>query len=111
MNFGVVLVTVGSESEGVAIARSLVESNLAACVNFFPLRSLYRWQGQVYNESEYQLIIKTDLDNFALLEAKIKELHSYDVPEIIALPIVKGSQAYLDWMGEQCRGGFSYTME
>lgn len=107
MNFGVVLVTVGSEAEGVAIARALVESNLAACVNFFPLRSLYRWQGQVYNEPEFQLIIKTNLDNFAVLEAKIKELHSYEVPEIIALPIVNGSQAYLDWMGEECRGGFS----
>jgi periplasmic divalent cation tolerance protein len=98
--YGVVLVTAASQEEGEAIASALVELKLAACVTLMPVRSIYTWQGKVNSEQEWQLIIKTQLSQFPALSAKIKELHSYQVPEIVALPIVAGSQSYLDWIGE-----------
>lgn len=101
VRYGVVLVTASSQQEAITIAQSLVEAQLAACVAFMPIRSIYRWQGQLYNEEEWQLVIKTDLAQFPTLEAKIRELHSYEVPEIIALPLVAGSQPYLQWISEQ----------
>ena len=88
--YGLVLVTAGSEAEAVAIASALVETQLAACVSIAPIQSVYRWQ----------LTIKTNLVLFPDLEAQIKELHSYEVPEIIALPLIAGSSAYLDWLGK-----------
>ena len=97
-NYGVVLVTAGSPQEAEAIATSLVESQLAACVNVFPIQSVYTWKGEINKEQEWQLLIKTDLAQFSHLEAKIRELHSYEVPEIIALPILVGSQPYLNWI-------------
>lgn len=99
-DYGVVLVTTSSKEEGEAIAASLVESKLAACVTLLPVQSIYTWQGKVNNDSEWQLMIKTRLDKFAELSAKIKSLHSYQVPEIIAIPIIAGSQSYLDWIGD-----------
>jgi len=96
----VVFVTTASQEEGNAIASTLVAEKLAACVTIAPIHSVYRWEGQVHSDAEWQLTIKTDLRQFETLEAKIKELHSYEVPEIIALPIVAGSTAYLDWIGE-----------
>lgn len=89
-NYGVVLVTVASLAEGQAIATKLIEAKLAACVNIFPIESIYLWQNKINQDAEYQLIIKTDLEKFAQLSAKIKTLHSYEVPEIIALPIKIG---------------------
>ncbi|NHC37073.1 divalent-cation tolerance protein CutA [Scytonema millei] len=97
-NYGVVLVTAGSPQEAEAIATSLVASKLAACVNILPIQSVYTWQGEINQEQEWQLLIKTDLAQFSNLEAKIRELHSYEVPEIIAIPILAGSQSYLDWI-------------
>lgn len=97
---GIVLVTASSKEEGEAIASALLEAKLAACVSIFPVHSMYVWQGKVNSDDEWQLTIKTHLAQFSALEAKIRELHSYEVPEIIALPIVAGSQAYLDWIGE-----------
>ena len=102
--YGVVLVTAGSQQEALAIAKTLVKSQLAACVNIVPLQSIYTWQGELHQEQEWQLLIKTDLSNFPTLEAKIRELHSYEVPEIIALPIVAGSQPYLNWISENTKG-------
>jgi periplasmic divalent cation tolerance protein len=102
-SYGVVLVTSTSEREGEAIARVLLESKLAACVTMLPVRSIYTWEGKVNSEPEWQLVIKTNLSQFSTLEAKIREHHSYQVPEIIALPIVAGSQSYLDWIGENVR--------
>ena len=102
-NYGVVLVTVSSLSEGQTIATALIEDKLAACVNLLPIDSIYLWQGEIQQDREYQLIIKTDLNKFTELAAKIKTLHSYEVPEIIALPIVDGSQAYLNWLGTSLR--------
>ncbi|NJL35902.1 MAG: divalent-cation tolerance protein CutA [Leptolyngbyaceae cyanobacterium RM2_2_4] len=97
---GIVLVTADSREEAEAIAQTLVQERLAACVNFMPIRSVYTWQGKVHQEEEWQLVIKTDLNQFAKLEAKIREIHSYEVPEIIALPILVGSQPYLNWISE-----------
>ena len=102
--YGVVLVTASSRAEAEAIATSLVQSQLAACVSLLPIHSIYTWQGELHQEQEWQLLIKTDLAQFQTLEAKIRELHSYEVPEIIALPIVSGSQPYLQWISEQVKG-------
>ncbi|MBE9125636.1 MULTISPECIES: divalent-cation tolerance protein CutA [unclassified Coleofasciculus] len=99
-SYGVVLVTASSENEGEAIAKALVESRMAACVNLKPVRSIYTWEGKVNLAQEWQLIIKTDLAQLEALAAKIRELHSYEVPEIIALPIVAGSESYLQWISD-----------
>jgi periplasmic divalent cation tolerance protein len=97
-SYGVVLVTASSEQEAEAIASSLVEAKMAACVSLLPVHSIYTWRGQIQSEQEWQLVIKTDLSQFSRLEKKIRELHSYEVPEIIALPILYGSQPYLQWI-------------
>lgn len=102
--FGVVLVTTASETEAENLAIALLNDRLAACVSIYPMRSIYRWQGQIEKESEWQLAIKTDLKQFEQLSAKIQELHTYAVPEIIALPIVAGSQTYLDWLASHTGG-------
>lgn len=99
--YSLVLVTASSQSEAEAIAHSLVKSGLAACVSLVPMHSIYTWQGELHQEQEWQLLIKTNLSQFTALEAKIRELHSYEVPEIIALPIVAGSQPYLNWIAQQ----------
>jgi len=97
-SYGVVLVTASSQKEAETIASSLLESQLAACVSLLPIHSIYTWQGQIHSASEWQLMIKTDLSLFSQLESKIRELHSYEVPEIIAMPIIAGSQPYLQWI-------------
>ncbi len=97
----VVFVTCGSEEEGLKIANALVEGRLAACVNLIsPIRSIYRWEGKIWDESEWLLIIKTQKERFGELEKKVRSLHSYSVPEIISLPILEGSSSYLDWVRE-----------
>jgi periplasmic divalent cation tolerance protein len=100
----VVFVTCGSEEEALKIAHSLVEGHFAACVNLIsPVRSIYRWEGKVWDEKEWILLVKTKKENFEELEGKVKSLHSYSVPEIIALPIVEGSSSYLKWLEEMTR--------
>ena len=99
--YGVVFVTAGSEQEAGVIAQTLVDAKLAACVSIMPIQSVYTWQGKVHQDQEWQLMIKTDLAQFPNLETKIRAIHSYELPEIIALPIMQGSQPYLDWIGEQ----------
>jgi periplasmic divalent cation tolerance protein len=97
----VVLVTCGSEEEATKIANSLVEERIAACVSIIsPVRSIYRWEGKIWDEKEWVLIIKTQKKRFEDLEKKVKSLHSYSVPEIIGLPIVEGNPAYLKWLEE-----------
>lgn len=100
-NYGVVFITAGSQQEAENIASALVEAKQAACVSIFPINSIYTWQGELQKEQEWQLVIKTDLQQFSTLEAKIRELHSYEVPEIIALPILAGSEPYLQWISQQ----------
>jgi len=103
--FVVVFVTAGSSTEGERLAHALVEERLAACVNRIPaVQSVYRWQGKVEQSAEELLVIKTTADLFTALEKRVRELHSYSVPEIIALPIMNGSEAYLKWLGEQVAG-------
>jgi periplasmic divalent cation tolerance protein len=99
-NFVVVLVTADSEVEAEAIAKSLVENQLAACVSLSPIRSIYTWQGEIHSAAEWQLVVKTDLAKFEDLKTKVRAMHSYEVPEILAIPIVAGSEAYLDWLGQ-----------
>ncbi len=95
----VVYVSVGSEKESLTIARTLVEEKLAACVNLFSsIRSIYRWEGKICDEPECYLIIKTRQGLFQALKERIKALHSYSVPEIIALPVVEGLDSYLEWI-------------
>ncbi|MBW4570338.1 MAG: divalent-cation tolerance protein CutA [Tolypothrix carrinoi HA7290-LM1] len=103
VGYGVVLVTTASIEEAEAIANALVEAQLAACVSLLPIHSIYIWQGKLHKEQEWQLLIKTDLALFPTLEAKIRELHSYEVSEIIALPIIADSQPYLEWIAEQVK--------
>jgi len=99
-----VFITTGSVEEGERIARTLVQERLAACVNIVPaITSIYRWQGEVHTDSEVLLIAKSRQGLFDYLAARVKELHSYQVPEIIALPIVAGSPAYLSWIDESVR--------
>jgi periplasmic divalent cation tolerance protein len=103
--FILVYVTAGSAAEGDRLARALVEERLAACVNrIAPVQSVYRWQGKVEQSEEELLIVKTRKALFAALESRVRELHSYSVPEIIAVPIVDGSEGYLRWLGEQLSG-------
>jgi periplasmic divalent cation tolerance protein len=103
--FIVVYVTAGSPAEADRLARALVEERLAACVNQIgPIQSVYRWEGKLEQSEEQLLIIKTQKELFASLEKRVRELHSYSVPEIVALPIVDGNQDYLRWLGEQATG-------
>ena len=96
-----VLSTAGSEDEARKIAQHLVEQQLAACVNIVPqIESIYRWQGKVESSREWLLVIKTTVDRFADVQDAIRELHSYDLPECIAIAIEDGSTDYLEWIGE-----------
>lgn len=97
----VVMTTVGSEEEGIRLARGLVEGRIAACVQVLPkMRSLYRWKGELQEDSEHLLLIKTVAENFAAVEEYLKANHSYDEPEIVALPASYVSDGYLQWVTE-----------
>ena len=98
----VVLVTCGSRAEGQTIAREVVTRRLAACANLLetPVESVYRWKGKVEKAREFLLLIKTSARRLPALQAEVERLHSYDVPEFIALPIAAGSPAYLRWLAE-----------
>ena len=95
----VALTTVGSLEEGRRMARALVERRLAACVNLVPnLTSVYRWQGAVEEAEEVLLVMKTTEDQLGALEAAVRELHSYEVPEFLALRVEAASRPYLEWL-------------
>ena len=97
----VVFITASDEDEAAKIAKALVESRLAGCVNIIKdIRSIYSWQGKIEDEKEVLMVVKTQKALFDPLMEKVKELHSYTVPEIIALPIVEGSEDYLKWLKE-----------
>jgi periplasmic divalent cation tolerance protein len=97
----IVFVMAANDSEASMIARKLVEERLAACVNVItPARSIYRWRGAVEESSECLLVIKTLSRHYAKLERRVKELHSYDVPEIVAMALTNGSADYLKWIAE-----------
>ncbi len=97
----VVLVTAGSTREAEAIGRALVEDRLAACVNISAgVRSLFRWQGAIEDQEEVLLLVKSRGDLVPSIVQAVKRLHSYTVPEVIALPILAGSPSYLAWIDE-----------
>ncbi len=101
----VVLVTTGSEEEALSIARHLVEKKLVACANLVPrVRSVFRWEGKVSEETETLMLLKSRQELFDDLVTAIKSVHSYQVPEIIAIPLVKGAEPYLSWLNGELRG-------
>ena len=103
-NKRLVLTTCGSLEEARIIAHTLVERQLAACVNIAPqIESVYRWQGEIETATEYLLVIKTTLDSFDRVREALRELHSYELPECIEIAIEDGSAAYLEWIGDSVR--------
>jgi periplasmic divalent cation tolerance protein len=100
---GVVLSTTGNRDEADRLATALVERQLAGCVQILgPITSVYRWQGAVERGEEWLCVIKTLEEKYPALEAAIKELHSYDTPQIVMLPITAGSAEYLAWLAAAC---------
>jgi periplasmic divalent cation tolerance protein len=98
--YSVALSTAGSESEAQDLARSLIARGAAACVTIIPKAiSYYKWKGDLCEEVEWLMIIKTIPDRQGLIEQIFREMHSYEVPELIMLPIESGKQEYLDWLG------------
>lgn len=99
--FCVVLVTCSGKEEAERISESLVERGLAACVNVLPgCVSIYRWEGEIQHDNEALMVIKSRRSRFAELEACVRELHSYDVPEVIAVDLSAASRGYLDFLGD-----------
>jgi periplasmic divalent cation tolerance protein len=99
-----VLTTISAEADGTALARTLVEEQLAACVNLLPaMTSVYRWKGQVEQDREQQVVIKTTADRLAALETRLRELHAYELPEFLVIAADGGSAAYLAWVEESAK--------
>lgn len=95
----IVLTTIGTSSDGEALARTLVTERLAACVNLLPeMHSLYQWKGELTADRERQLIIKTTEGRLEALQTRLHEIHPYDVPEFLVIPVTDGSPAYLQWL-------------
>ncbi len=101
----VVLSNCGSEEEARRVARALVEARVAACVNIVPgIQSVYHWQGAIQEDSEWMLVIKSTRPMFDSLAAELRKIHSYQVPEVLAIPVIAGDQNYLDWMDREISG-------
>ncbi|MCB1232121.1 MAG: divalent-cation tolerance protein CutA [Verrucomicrobiae bacterium] len=99
-----VLCTFPNAEEARQIGTQLIELQVAACVNLIPqIESIYRWKGEIKQESEVMAVIKTTMNNYAEIEARIRELHPYDTPEVIAVPIERGATSYLNWISEVTR--------
>lgn len=97
----IVLTTIGADADAAALARTLVDERLAACVNVLPpMESVYRWKGGVEADRERQLIMKTSADRVPALEARLRQLHPYELPEFLVLAAAGGSAAYLAWIDE-----------
>lgn len=101
----VVFITAPSEDEAVKIASALVDEKLAACVNIVPgLRSIYRWEGKICDDREVLMVAKTKQSIFEKLEDRVRSLHPYATPEIIAIPVTAGFEGYLKWVDESVPG-------
>jgi periplasmic divalent cation tolerance protein len=99
----IVLTTLGADADAAAIARTLIDERLAACVNILPaMLSVYRWQGKVEQDREQQIVIKTSSDRVAALQSRLRQLHPYELPEFLVLDAT-GSEAYVAWVGESAR--------
>ena len=95
----IVMVTVGNGEEALSIARTLVEEKLVACVNMVPrIRSIFRWKGEICDEEELLLIMKTRSELYPALQNRIRQIHTYEVPEIISFPVTDGLSDYLNWV-------------
>jgi periplasmic divalent cation tolerance protein len=100
--FAVVLTTTSSDEQAGTLARALLDRRLAACVNVVPrVRSLYRWQDAIQDDAEHLLVIKTRASGFEALRDAIRELHAYDTPEIVMLPVADGDPDYLAWLARE----------
>jgi len=100
-----ILSTAPNREEAAAIARTLVDERLAACVQLSPIESWYRWQGEVEHADEIRLHIKTTESRAAAVERRVAELHSYAVPELVRIPICDGASSYLDWIAQEVKQG------
>ena len=99
MSYVVVIITTPNKEEAVKIVRSLLEERLIACANIVgPVSSLFWWQGKIDEENEFLVFMKSHKSLFERVSERVMEIHSYDVPEIVALPIIEGSPPYLDWL-------------
>ena len=96
--YTIIYITCANEAEAELLAESLVAKNLVACANYFPIKSVYRWGGKVEKAEEYALVCKTRKDKFEAVEARVKELHSYEVPAILAFEIMNGNDEFLKWI-------------
>ena len=107
MKLILVLTTLGADADAAALARTLVDERLAACVNVLPvMTSIYRWKGRVEQDREQQLLIKTTAGTVAALAARLRELHPYELPEFIVLD-AEASEAYAEWVNDSTRAGGS----
>ncbi|MHC4307304.1 MAG: divalent-cation tolerance protein CutA [Planctomycetota bacterium] len=103
-NYIVIYITTGSVNEAKKIGRALVEEKLVACSNIIsPIRSIYSWQGKICDDKEALMVLKTRKKLFNQIVKRVEKLHSYDVPEIIAMPIIEGSSKYLSWLNEETK--------
>jgi len=99
-----IYVTTSGDDEAARIARTLVEERFVACANILPpVRSFYRWEGQIQDDREVVFVAKTTRERVPEVIRRVRELHSYEVPAILALPILDGDAAYLQWVGDECR--------
>ncbi len=99
----------GSQEEARRVARALVDTRVCACVNIIPgIQSIYRWQGSIQQEAEWMLIIKTTRELFDRLSAELRKNHSYEIPEVIAIPIVEGNPDYLKWIDRETFGSANF---
>ncbi|MBN2517584.1 MAG: divalent-cation tolerance protein CutA [Candidatus Altiarchaeota archaeon] len=96
-------ITTGSEAEAKGISQVLVREKLAACTNYFPIRSVYKWQGEIQNDEEYAIIAKTVSTRFKQLKKKVLEIHSYGVPCVMALPTVNGNIDFIEWIEKETK--------
>lgn len=101
----VVLVTAKDRAEARRIAARLFQKKLAACINFVPVESMFVWEGEVQEEDEVLMIIKTRTEAFDELQTTVRIAHSYDTPEIIGVPVILGSREYLKWIDDEVRSG------
>ncbi|SPP65036.1 divalent-cation tolerance protein CutA [Nitrospira lenta] len=98
----IIFVTVHDQKEGRRISKEILTSRLAACVNIIPgIQSMYQWKGKIVQEKEAMLVLKTTRSRYRKLEQKIKQLHSYEVPEVIAIPLICGSPQYIEWVAKE----------
>jgi len=103
MQYHLIYITTKDEDEARGIGKKLVEEKLAACVNIHPMKSIYRWEGKIEEEGETALLVKTKAELADEVIERVKELHSYEVPCIVSLPIEKGNPDYLKWIEESTK--------